>query len=602
MITDATLVFLILAATVALFVSDRLRLDLVALLSLLALVLSGILTTAEALAGFSDPVVLMIAALFVVSGALFETGVAARLGGALSGLAGANPVRVTAVVMLAAGVLSGFMSSTGTVAVLLPAVAALAWRARLSPSRLLMPLAFGALLGGMLTLIGTAPNIVVTTQLEAAGYAPFGFFAFTPVGIVLLGTGILFMALFGSRLLPARVAAAGPSDAITPVPADELVEGYGVGRVVRLRVRPGSALVGRTAASADLRRTAAVSVLRIDSAGRGSIFGAGRGSGTFGEGDVLHVLGDPAAVAALAREYDLDGVQDDDASPDLHLAEVLLRRRARLIGQTIAGVRFRSRYGLDVLSVLRRGERLEGDVTREPLRFGDTLLVTGSRRRIDLLRSEGFDFVVISRSDVDASAEPLTTRGRLALGIMVGMMLLLTFEVVAPVIAVLLAAVATVLTRCITMDVAYRSINWESVVLIAGILPMATALQKTGGVASLVAGLGAVGALGPLALLAAVFLLTSFFSQVISNTATTVLVSPVALGAALEMGVSPYPFMMTVAVAASCAFATPIASPVSMLVLGPGGYRFGDFLRVGALLQLVVFAVAMLVVPLLFPF
>jgi di/tricarboxylate transporter len=516
------LVFAVLAATILLFMSGRLRLDVVALLALLALGLTGVLTPAEAVAGFADPIVLMIAGLFVVGGALFETGVAARLGHLLGGVAGTSPARLTAAVMLTVALLSGFMSSTGAVAVMLPVVAAMAWDAGISPSRLLIPLAVGSLLGGMLTLIGTAPNIVVANQLAAEGYAPFRFFDFTPVGLVMLAAGVGFMVLFGGRLLPARAPATGPAapDGIPALAAEE-----------------------------------------------------------------------------LAQEYAVDAVGDLQ-----DLAELLITPRSRLIGQTAASVRFPERYGVTVLGFTRGGERVPEDALALPLRFGDMLLVTGPGRRLALLRGEGRDLVVVARSAGRLGEARLRGPALRALGILAVMMVLLTFDLVPGVVAVLLAAVAAVLTRTIEVEDAYRAINWESVVLIAAILPMATALEKTGGMGVLVDGLSGVGTAGPLAMVAVLFLVTSVLSQVVSNTATTVLVAPVAFGAAVEMGVSPYPFLMTVAVAASTAFATPIASPVNTLVLGPGAYRFGDFLRVGAPLQALIFGLTLLVVPLLFPF
>jgi di/tricarboxylate transporter len=313
------------------------------------------------------------------------------------------------------------------------------------------------------------------------------------------------------------------------------------------------------------------------------------------------VHGTPDDVARLAASQGL--VPEPGSAADaLHLAEVLVGRRSRLIGQTVAGAHFRSRYGVHVVALLRGGQHSGSAFAEVPLRFGDTLLVTGPERSIELLRAEKHDFVVLARAAAATDPGPLPARGWLALGVMLAMMLLLTFELVPAVIAVLLAAVAMVLCRCLDMDAAYRAINWESVVLIAAILPMATALQKTGGMALIVTELGRFGAYGPVAMLAALFVLTSTFSLVISNTATTVLVAPIALGAATQMGVSPYPFLMTVAVAASCAFATPIASPVNTLVLGPGAYRFGDFFRAGALLQFVIFLLTLLVVPALFPF
>lgn len=603
---DTTIVFIILAVTIALFVSDRLRLDLVALLSLLALALTGVIPLTDALAGFSDPVVVMIAALFVVGGGIFRTGVAEWFGRVLGRTAGRSRPRLTIVVMLGAGVLSGLMSSTGTVAVMLPVTVTMAWNAGISPSLLLLPLAVGALVGGLLTLIGTAPNIVVANQLAAAGYAPFGFFDFTPVGIVMLLTGGVFMVLFAGRLLPARAPAEAPApaDGVQSVPGEELVRGYGVGRITRLRVLPDSPLVGVSLARAGFRQRydANVVAIRRRSGPRGRMQRVPRTTEEqIRSGDELDLEASAAAVQRLRTEQRLAIIDSTDGPPG-RLAEVLLTPRSRLIGRTLADVHFRERYGANVLSIRRHGEPLERPLGAVPLRFADTLLVAGAPRRIELLRAEPNDFVVVAQADDATARMSLSGRGIAAIVIMAGMMALLTFELVPATIAVLLAAVSMVLAGCLDMEAAYRSINWESVVLIAAILPMATALEATGGIQIVVDRLEPVGAAGPLAMLAALFLLTSLLSQVISNTATTVLVAPVALGAAVELGVSPYPLLMAVAVAASTAFATPIASPVTMLVLGPGAYRFADFVRVGALLQVVIFAVTLLLLPLLFPF
>ncbi|HSJ23965.1 MAG TPA: SLC13 family permease [Longimicrobiales bacterium] len=604
---DALFVFAVLGATILLFASDRMRLDVVALMALLALSLTGILTPAEALAGFSDAVVIMIAGLFVVGGALFRTGVAERFGRALGRVAGTSRARLTVTVMLGAALLSAFMSSTGTVAVMLPVTATLAWGARLSPSLLLIPLSVGSLFGGLLTLIGTPPNIVVSNQLAAAGYAPFRFFDFTPVGLVVLAAGTVILAVAGGRLFPARASADGPSAAggVASVPGEELVRGYGVGRITRLRVPPQSPLVGQSPAAARLRERYGVSVLAVRRAsgpgGRRTRL-AGTADTVLRVGDEMDVQAPADTVQRLLREELLHeaGVAQE---PEAMLAEVLLTPRSRLIGRTLADARFRTRYGANVLSIRRQGELLEGPLASTELRFADTLLVSGSPRRIELLRGDVGDFVVVAQARDDSRADgPLSRRQYAAIAIMVGMMLLLTFEVVAPVLAVLLAAVAMVLARCLTMEVAYRSINWESVVLIAAFLPMATALQKTGGMDLFVARLETIGSAGPLAVLAALFILTGVLSQVISNTATAVLVAPVAIATAAQLGVSPYPMVMGVAVAASSAFATPVATPVNMLVLGPGAYRFGDFMKAGILLQTVALLITLLLVPLLFPF
>lgn len=618
MTSDAVVVFVVLGLTIALFVSDRVRLDLAALLGLLALVVLGVLTPPQALAGFADGVVIMIASLFVVSGALFRTGVAARIGRALGRAAGTGTRRLVAVLMLATGVLSGFMSSTGTVAMMLPVAVALAWRAGLSPSLVLVPLAFASLLGGMLTLIGTAPNVVVSQLLQAQGLPGFGFFAFTPFGVVMLAIGVAFMVTVGVRWLPARAPAGDPDAQAGRASLLELVERYGLPkRVYRVVVPPASDLVGRTLKDLRLPERFQLQVLAADAEpgaagdGRRSRRPLARsksiGPATRIEvGDRVLLQGSPEAVARFEAETGLGADRVDAAAgampPNLAAAEVLPTPRSRWLDTSLAELRFRDRYGLQVIAVLRGGATITEGLARLRLRFGDTLLVQGPRKSIGLLRREPHDAVVVDEAGGE-EAPPAAHRAPAAVAILAGMLLAMTFGWLPTDIAALVAAVAMVAAGCLTMDDAYRSINWEAVVLIAAVLPMATALEVTGGMQVVVDALvRAAQPYGPLALLVGLFVLTSVASQVISNTATTVLLAPIAFAAAVALGVSPYPLLMTVALAASTAFATPVASPVNTLVLGPGQYRFGDFLKVGLVLQALVLLATVVVVPIVFPF
>ena len=606
MLSDRLIVFVILAITVLLFASDKLRLDLVAILALLALALTGILTPAEALAGFADPLVIMIAALFVVAGALFRSGLAERFGRILGRIAGTGRVRVTAVVMLGTGFLSAFVSTTGTVALMLPVTTSLARNARLSPSLLLMPMAVGAILGGLLTLIATPPNIIVSNQLRAAGYEPFGFFDFTPVGLVMLGTGAAVLLLFGRRLLPSRAPVDQPAgmDGVASMSGDDITRGYAVGHVVRLRVAEDSTLAGVSPLAAGLRQRYQVNVIAIRRP-HGLSGWRERLPRTAEEplqvDDEIDVRGAPDAVNRLIAGERLVMVKDR-TDPHAELAEVLLTPRSRLVGQTLVDARFRSRYGVNVLALRRQGAPVDADLATTPLRFADTLLVAGSPHRIDLLRDEGNDFVVVARAKSVEKQGGLSRREILAILIVLGMLTVLTLELIPPAIAVLLAAVCMVLAGSIDMASAYDEINWQSVILIAAILPMATALQKTGGMELIVAQLRPFGEAGPLAMMAAVFVLTALIGLFISNTATAALLAPVALAAAQQLDVAPHPMLMTVAIASTTAFATPVATPANMLILGPGDYRFMDYVRVGVPLQAIFLILTLLIVPLLFPF
>ncbi|MEX2466083.1 MAG: SLC13 family permease [Gemmatimonadota bacterium] len=611
-------VFGILVVTVAMFVADVFRLDVVALMSLLALALTGLLTPDEALAGFADPVVLMIAGLFVVGDGLFQTGVARAIGRWPARLAGDSDVRLLVVIMVLVAVLSGFMSSTGTVAVMLPVVMGLAADRGISPSRLLIPISIASLLGGMLTLIGTAPNIVVANHLASLGREPFRMFTFTPVGAVMVVLGVAFMALVGRFLLPDRRSpSVGEGQSDTTV--SELAENYEIdAELAVLRLTPATTLSGRRLKEIDLPGrygVTVVSVRRRRSARHGTerrreVDSEGRAAGpetVLAEGDVLYVTGPLAGVDKLVEEAGLEAVRGPgegaELPEDVGLVEVILTPRSRLIGSSLKASSFRKKFGVVVLSVRRMGEALEGDYRNASLRFGDTLLVMGPWSQIRLLQRESRDFVVAGRPyEMEEAFRPYS-RAPWAVIVTVGMMVLLTTGLVPAVHAVLLAAVAMIVGGAVGVEDAYRSINWESVILIAAILPMATALEKTGAMALVVDVMtGGMADAGPLLLLAVLFLLTSGMSQVISNTATAVLLAPLAVGVAAGLGLAPEPFLMGIAVAASTAFATPIASPVNTLVLGPGGYKFGDFFKVGVALQLVILVATLLVVPALFPF
>ena len=616
---ETWIVFGVLGGMLALFASDRIRLDMVALLALLALGVTGILSPAQALAGFADPIVLMIAGLFVVGEGLFRTGVAQRVGRFTTRVAGESEVRLLVVVMLAVALLSAFMSSTGTVAVMIPVVLSVAWGRGIPPSRLLIPLAMGSMLGGMLTLIGTPPNIVVSNQLEASGRDPFGFFSFTPVGLAVVGVGVLFMALLGRHLLPDRPAphaltgeggahgSTGPETSAPSTTRGSLAREYGVSAgLFEVRVDDNAALAGRSLEEAALRSLYGVTVVEVLRGDRSlSVVPSVR----FRGGDVLRVHGAPEAMLDLVAAERLSVLAEPEEgeepglSPEVGLVEVLLTPRSRLLGKSLGDLGFRERYRVTVLSLLRMGKPTEGRPWEVPLRFGDTLLVKGPWPHIRRLQQEREDFVVASDPPELDPGTDRQGRAPLALGVVLVMMGLLTFEVIPAAYAVLLAAVAMVMSGCVEGEEAYRSVNWQSVILIAAVLPVATALEATGGMDVIVTGMeGVLGDAGPLAALAAVMVLTSVLSQLISNTASAVLLAPVALQLADGLATAPEPFLMGIAVAASTAFATPIASPVNTLVLSPGGYRFGDFLKVGVALQAVVLTVALAVVPLLFPF
>lgn len=550
----------VLALSIVLFASDRFRLDVVALLSLLALVLGGIVPFEEAVAGFSSPLVLMIVGLFVVGAGLTETGVADWLGERLGRLAGGGEVRLLVVVMLAGSLFSAFMSSTGTVAILLPVVGTLAQRHGIPLSRVFLPLAFSAHLGSLLTLIATPPNLVVSETLAQAGRAPFRFFSFAPVGVLILGLGVLYMVLVGRRLLPRGAGSPSPRRSLS---LHDFAEDYGLADELRtLRVPPPSPSVRRL------------------------------------------LVG---AFPAFAEAWELEPSPhrpELTLGPDETLVEVVLTRRSGLEGRTLRETRFRDRYRATVIGI-RRGTRgmPAQDVPEVKLEVGDMLLLKGRRRHLRNLRDERRDFLVVAAPDPPTGQGLRRWPAIQALGVTLAMLVAMAFGWIPHALAVMCAAVALVLFNAVRPTDAYRAVNWESVVVIAGMLPMASALDRTGATTALVGFVEAHFAGGsPRLILAAVALITSALGLVVSNTATAVLVAPMAVRVAEAMEIAPEPLLVGVAVAASAAFSTPVSSPVNSLVVGPGGYRFADFLRVGVPLHLLVLLVGVLVIPLVFPF
>ena len=607
MTPDAWFVFGVLAAAVVLFASDRLRPDIVALLVIVALVLGGVLPVSEAVAGFGDSIVILIAALFVVGEGLVRTGVANQVGAWLARVAGASETRLLTLLMLAVAGLGAFMSSTGVVAIFIPVVLGIANRLGIGPGRLMMPLAFAALFSGMLTLIATPPNLMVNDALLVAGLQPFGFFDITPIGLLALALGMLYMWLIGSRLLPASPPPTGTVGRRQTLP--ELAESYDlIGSLHRLQIAPDSPLAGQTVAEAQLRTRYGVTIVGIGRQERfAETVSSALANTELHAADVLYVIGPATAVETLGAAERLTGLpieesQERSLVQELGMVEVMLPPDSELIGQTLRQAAFRSRHGLSVLGIRRGGRPLSGSLAGEKLAFGDILLVAGAWKRITLLQGDPKAFLVLTLPAELTEVAPAYRQAPFALTILLAMVALMTFGLVPNAVAVLLAALAMGLFRCLRMEDAYRSINWPSLVVIAGMLPLAKALEKTGGITVIADGLVVgLGGFGPLALLAGTFLLTALVGLFISNTATAVLMAPVAIAAAQKIGVSPYPFAMTVAVAASAAFATPVSSPVNTLVLAPGGYRFNDFMRVGLPLILLVMAITVLVVPVLLP-
>jgi len=769
----------ILGIAIVLLFSEWLRVDLVALLVLGGLALSGLVTPAEALSGFSSPAVVTVWAVFILSAGLSKTGIANLLGSQVMRLSGQGEARLLIVIMLTAGLMSAFMNNVGVAALLLPVVIHIARRTGRAPSKLLMPLAFGALLGGLTTLIGTPPNILASDALRDFGLTPFSFFDFTPVGLAVMLSGIAFMALIGHRLLPERditreMGASGSRALggafelkermfVVQLPADSplagrtlaesrigsatgltvigiirngqtslspeagarlqagdrllvsgridrldelrsqqldfgIEEGLSVESLVSEQIRiaevglaSDAAIVGKTLQQIDFRRRFGVNVLgilrdgeplraslpevrlqasdillvqggsreleAIDSSSDLHVTGTGaaqvyslhemlfalevpQGSALAGLTLVESRLGDAYGLTVLGilrngeamlmpapteklfagdtllvegRRENLAlirGLQklvvDQEQAPDLSdlesesvgLVEAVLAPQTKLVGKTLRQVHFREKYGLSILAIWREGRAYRSNLRDMALRFGDAFLLHGPRKSLKVLASDP-DFLLLSEEIQEA---PRLNKAPLATVIMALVVLSVLLGWLQIAIAAVIGASLMVLTRCLSMEEAYHAIEWRAVFLIAGMLPLGIAMEKSGAASFLAGGVvGLVGAYGPLAVIAGLFLLTTLASQFMPNPVVTVLMAPIAVNTAVSLDISPYTLMMAVAIAASASFLSPVGHPANVLIMGPGGYRIKDYMRVGAPLTLLVLIVSLLVLPLLWP-
>jgi len=614
----------ILIISMILFVTERLRVDVVALSVLVALMATDVLTVEEALSGFSSSAVLLIAALFIVGGAVFQTGLAGMLANRIVSIAGTSETRLLVVVMIAVAIVSGFISSTGTVAVLMPAVISVALSVRINPSRLLMPLAFASLLGGAITLIGTPPNIIVSDALVEAGFEPFNFFDFAPMGILLTIVGIL-LTLALRRYLPDNKPTNGNEQAAES--AAELIESYHLGEsVYRARIRSASPLVGKTIGESQVGQEYDLNILEVlrppqsrkiaEIANQQIVMQSSRYSPIhprpdteLAHNDILILQGESEKVSrfVLDKKMSIQPLRTSDRealiSEEVGVAEVVLPPRSSLQGKNLFELRFGNHYNLTVLSIRRPGNGKIENFREEKLQFGDVLLVQGAWRDILQLSKRTHDFVLIGGTREIESLLYNRSKAPIALLILVAMLVILVTGWLPTTTAAMLASLMVVLTGCLTMDEAYQAIDWKSIVLVAGMLPMSTALVKVGWIDLLGAGfVNTLGTLGPIVVMAGLFILTSALTQVLSNTTTSVIIAPLAIVIAQQLDVSPYAFLMSVAIAASMAFLTPVASPVNTLVMGAGNYRFMDYVKLGVPFVIVSFLVTMIALPILFPF
>ena len=584
--------------------------DAIALMVIVAFVLSGTLTLNEAFSGFSDPNVILIAALFIIGDGLVRTGVATKMGAWLVSVAGNSETKMLIYLMLTVAGLGAFMSSTGVVAIFIPVVLSVSARMNTSPSRLMMPLSFAGLISGMMTLVATPPNLVVNSELLREGLHGFSFFSVTPIGLVVLILGIVYM--LAVRFMLKTDNGDSARDGRKRSTFRDLIREYHlIGRARRLAIRPGSPMIGQRLDDLKLRERYCANVIGVERWRRfRRVIVNVNGVSEFRARDVLLI--DMSASDVDLRQFCgeqmlepmvLRGEYFADQALDVGMAEVALIPDSEMIGKTVREIAFRTRFGLNIVGMKRDGKAMDGSVVDEPLQLGDILLVVGNWRQIALLAKRGRDFVVLNMPVEVDDASPAHSQAPHAIFCLVLMVaLMLTDEIPNP-IAAIIACLLMGKFRCINAESAYKAIHWPSIILIVGMMPFALALQKTGGVDLVVKGLMDVaGGEGPYLMLGCLFVMCAAIGLFISNTATAVLMAPIALAAAKSMGVSPYPFAMVVAMAASAAFMTPVSSPVNTLVLGPGKYSFSDFVKIGVPFTILVMVVCVLLIPVLFPF
>ena len=619
-----TTTLIILVITVALFIWGRVRADIVALTALAALLVLGILTPAEALAGFSSPIVIMMIGLFVVGGAIMQTGLAKLTGNKLMALSRGNETITFLLVMLVTSFIGAFVSNTGTVALMMPIIMSIAAGSGMQSSRFLMPLAFAGSLGGMLTLIGTPPNLVIDEVLTEGGYQPLAFFSFFPVGIIVIAIGIIVLMplskIFLSKKQSGKKKKQGKS-------LDDLVDEYqlldNLHRYIVPSRRPSADLdengeqmdiVGKTLKDLSIQKKYGVSIIEIRNEKKSRLGlvkdvsqNMAKSSSTIQVHDTLYIIGEEEKMKRFASDYGLRKMKDVKIDfYDLGLTEIVVMPTSNFAGLRIGDANLRKRFGINVLGVKRGDEYITENLIATKLHVGDMLLVQGEWTNLAHLATDTSNWVVIDQPEKTADKVLLDYKAPVAAAIMLLMIAMMVFDFipVAPVTAVIIAGLLTVFAGCFrNVEAAYKTINWESIVLIAAMMPMSTALEKTGASALVSQGLvESLGSMGPTALLAGIYFTTSLMTMFVSNTATAVLMAPIALVAAQQVGVSPYSFLFAVTLGASMCFASPFSTPPNALVMKAGGYTFMDYVKVGLPLQIIIGVVMTFVLPLLFPY
>jgi di/tricarboxylate transporter len=590
MTAEIALLLGLIVTSLVLFSLERVPPDVVALGLVLALVFTGLLPAKQAFAGFGSDTVIMILGLLLLTAALMRTGVMDVAGAYILRFTGTSPARLLVVVMLASAAVGAFMSNTASTAFFLPIVIGLAARARISPSCLLLPLAFSSILTSSITLISTSTNIVVSGLMTQYDLAPIDMFELAPVGVPILLVGLVYMFFVGRIWIRKHAPAPKEGEPYTVRPY-----------LTEIVVLPTSPLVGKTLAESGLGRDLDLTVVRVIRE-KDEVFTPYPGM-HIQSGDVFLVEGRSEEIlkvkdrAGIEIKADVKLSDPSIRTENLELVEVIVLPRSPLIGRTLKGLRFRERFGLQVLGVNRHGENLRRKMSLVPLRVGDTLLIQGHRANIAALE-EDHAFRIIGTLH---EKRPHRKRAPIAVTLFVGAILLATFKIMPLHLAVILGSVLAFLTRCITPDEAYREVEWKAIILIGSMLAVGVAMEKTG-TAKYLAGLIVhwAGEAGPLWLLSGFFVLTVALTQPMSNQAAAIVVVPVAIQTAMQLDLNPRTFAIMIAVAASCSYLTPL-EPSCLMVYGPGRYRFLDFLKVGAVLTVLIYAIAILLVPRFWP-
>lgn len=618
-----TITLIILFVTSALFLWGKLRSDLVALLALIALTVSGILNTNEAIAGFANPIVLMLAGLFIISGAITQTGLAKTLSTKLLQTAGDNELKLFILTMILAAVLGSFMSNAGTATLLLPIVFSMTREANLSARRFLMPMAFAASMGGMMTLIGTPPVLIVSTTLVEYGYPELGFFTVLPIGIILLIVGLFFL-WNSSKILTRneKKQSSGFGEAKSPT---ELINEYQLAdNLFRIKMNADSPMVGHELRKLNITKLYNISIIEIrrTSQGTTSIFlksaqhKLAEADTILDSDDIIYVTGAFNDVKRFTNENNLLLIDTTQAEvnkksiikemkfDDIGVAEAVVLSSSKLVNKAVKDSSFRNKYSVNILGIKRKSEYLFNNVQNEKIQSGDSLLIQGTWTNIDELDNEESDLVVIGKPTEEATKVTIAHKATTAAIILVAMVLSIILKLLDPVVAISAAAILMILTGCFrNIEAAYNTIRWQTVIFFAAMIPMATAMEKTGTFRLITDVLiNTFDGYGPHILLAAFYFATLLITTFISNATSVILFAPIAIQTAQEMNISPYPFLFAVATASVMCLASPYSSSTNSIVMSPGGYSFGDFIKVGLPLQIIYMILMILVLPLLFPF